>query len=513
MKKKFFLVFLLSISLSLFAEVKWIFNLNPYFYFNNIPNAPFYYNEDTAMYYWDRENTSTFNNIENGWWMKSQDYWLLAYKKPSFLDLGLEVNTECFNLVTRFDIMQEPFANMQNQSSIYTNIPFLGAGIDLTFPTVGYVEYISPNKSFHLSLGRRLIKWGPGFYDIQIADSQPYLDNLWANYKTNITDSWIFNYNYVLVAPKFWLQYENSVQKTILGHKFSFYNDNLRLSLGELSNIYNKMPTLFDLSPLVVWHNGNQDEFCNVTLYLGAEGKIGPVRLFGTFNMDDFALPHEVDTSRPLAMGFSAGIEYHILDGNPIISTKFTKTDYTLREETFKSNNGLNIGLEWYYVTPMMYNRHANQNEGKFTIPWQIWAMSAKNYVTDRDAFFLGFRYGPNANLFRLYAEYKDNPFDASFIAEILTRGSYGIESAYGESEYFENMNITNMLALAGNKTTVLLLESSFSYHLQESLKAVASLDLQFDFTHSKTAFAFSLGFSCNPFYTDWKNLFSNKYN
>ena len=100
---------------------------------------------------------------------------------------------------------------------------------------------IFPNKSFHLSLGRRLIKWGPGFYDIQIADSQPYLDNLWANYKTNITDSWIFNYNYVLVAPKFWLQYENSVQKTILGHKFSFYNDNLRLSLGELSNIYNKI--------------------------------------------------------------------------------------------------------------------------------------------------------------------------------------------------------------------------------------------------------------------------------
>lgn len=482
--------------------------MNPYFYINNIPAAPYLYNESRNIYEWDRINTDGFNNLDTDWWMKSQDYWLLAYNKPSFLDLGIEVKEEQFNFVTRFDFMQDPFANMNNQSSIYTNIPFVGGGIDLTFPRVGFFDYTSPNEKFFLSLGRRLIKWGPGFYDIQIADSQPYLDNLWISYQTPIAGNWNFNYNYVLIAPKFWLQYDNKVQKTILGHKFNFYNNNLRLSLGELSNIYNKYPTLFDMSPLLVWHNGNQDEFCNVTLYLGAEGKVGPVRMFGTFNMDDLAQPHEVATDRPLAIGFSAGIEYHIFDGNPITSEKFKKEDYTLREDSFKIDNGLNIGFEWYYVTPMMYNRQATQDEGKFTIPWQIWAMSAKNYVTDRDAFFLGFKYGPNANLLRFYTEYKNNPYDASFSAELLTRGSYGIESAYGEAEAFEKMNITNVFSLIGDLTTVLLLEGSFSYHLQDSLKAEATLDLQFDFTHNKSAYAVSFGISCNPLYTDWKNLF-----
>lgn len=506
--KKFLCFLLLMLCVTcLFAEVKWIFSVNPYFYANNFPSAPYYYKDGT--YQWDRVNTvGSFNNIDNGWWMKSQDYWALAYSKPSFLDLGIEVNEECFNFVTRFDFMQDPFANMKKPSSIYTNIPFAGAAIDLTFPRVGYFDFTSPNDKFYVSLGRRQLKWGPGFYDIQISDSQPYLDNLWADYKTPIGNNWNFNYNYVLIAPKFWLQYENSVQKTILGHKFTFSNDNVRLSLGELSNIYNKLPTLFDMSPLIVWHNGNQDQYCNVTLYLGAEGKAGPVRMFGTFNMDDFAQPHEVATDRPLAMGFSAGLEYHVFDGEPVKSAKFAKEDYALREDTFKKDNGLNIGFEWYYVTPMMYNRQESHKEGKFTIPWQIWAMSAENYVTDRDAFFLGFKYGPNARLFRLYAEYKNKPFDASLSAELLTRGDYGVESAYGEAEYFENMNLTNMFALAGNTTTVLLLEGNVAYYLQENFKAVASLDCQFDLTHKKNVYAFSIGFSCNPFYTDWKNLF-----
>ena len=507
MKKIFCLLLVLFCVMTVFADANWIITVNPYFYTNNFIKAPFDFVD--GSYKWDRVNPTTFNNIDNGWWMKSQDYWLLAYSKPSFLDLGIEVNEENFNFVTRFDFMQDPFATMQKSRSIYTNIPFVGAGIDLTFPRVGFVDYTSQNKKFFVSLGRRLIKYGPGYYDIQIADSQPYLDNLWISYNTPIAGgNWNLGYNYVLISPKLWLQYDNKVQKTILGHKFSFYTENLRLSLGELSNIYNKTPSLFDMSPLLVWHNGNQDEFCNVTMYLGVEGKIGPVRMFGTFNMDDFAQPHEVATDRPAAMGFSAGLEYHAFDGEPVSSEKFAKEDYTLREDSFKIDNGLNIGLEWYYVSPMMYNRQASQTEGKFTIPWQIWAMSAQDYVTDRDAYFLGFKYGPNSNLLRFYAEYKNKPFDITFASELLSRGAYGIESAYGTAEAFEAMNITNTLALLGDITTALLIEGDFAYYLQDSLKVVAGLDFQFDFTHKKNAYALTIGVSCNPLATDWKNLF-----
>ncbi len=514
MKKNFLILCLVLFTLlgvcitNLFADVNAIVTVNTTFDINNYPSAPFFYGDDN-VYSWDRTD-DYYRSLNSNWWMKSQDYWLLAYNKPSFIDLGFEVNTKNFNLITRFDFMQDPFANMTKRSSIYTNIIFLGAAVDLTFPRVGYVDYTSNDGKFYASLGRRLLKWGPGYYDIQIADSQPYLDNLWLSYTTPFKSEskWYFDYNYVLVAPKFWLQYDNKVQKTIIAHKFTIYNDNLKLSVGELSNIYNKLPTLFDLSPLVIYHNGNQDEFCNVMMYLSAEGKIGPVRLFGTFNMDDLAQAHEVSTDRPLAIGFSTGIEYHVFDGNPTKSEKFVKEDYVLREKTLKKENGLNIGLEWYYVTPMMYNRQSSQNEGKFTIPWQIWAMSASNYVTDRDAFYLGFKYGPNSNLIRFYTEYADGPFEANFTTEVLTRGSYGIESAYGEAKYFEEMGITNMFKLAGNLTTALLFSADFAYYLQDSLKTFAKFEFQQDLTHKTNAYSLSLGFSCNPLSTDWKNLF-----
>ena len=69
-------------------------------------------------------------------------------------------------------------------------------------------------------------------------------------------------------------------------------------------------------------------------------------------------------------------------------------------------------------------------------------------------------------------------------------------------------MGVIDMMKLAGKQTTTLILQADFAYYLEESLKLKTSLEFQQDFTHKKNAFAFSIGFSCNPFFTDWKNLF-----
>ena len=89
-----------------------------------------------------------------------------------------------------------------------------------------------------------------------------------------------------------------------------------------------------------------------------------------------------------------------------------------------------------------------------------------------------------------------------------MTRGSYGIESTYGEAEKYDEMNLTDMFALAGNTTTALILSGNFAYYLQDSMKVFANLEFQQDFTHNKNAFALSIGVSINPLTTDWKNLF-----
>ena len=294
MKKSFLFPLVVLFNLMFcFADVNAILSVNPYFLLNNYPAAPIYYDDAQSDYLWKVQNPNTWNNLDSNWWMKRQDYWLQAYDNPSFLDFGFEVDTKNFDLVLRVDIMQDLLPCLEDFGSVKTNIPFVGGLLDLTFPRVSYMDFVSNDKSWYVSLGRRLIKWGPAFYDTMLSNSQPYLDNLWVDYKTPMKadSNWKFNFNYVIVSPKFWLQYHdadkgeepNEILKTFIGHKFSFYNDYVRLSLGEFANVYDKVPSLFDLSPLVDWHNGNQDGYVNVALYLAAEGKVGPIRIYGTY--------------------------------------------------------------------------------------------------------------------------------------------------------------------------------------------------------------------------------------
>ena len=65
-----------------------------------------------------------------------------------------------------------------------------------------------------------------------------------------------------------------------------------------------------------------------------------------------------------------------------------------------------------------------------------------------------------------------------------------------------------NLLALAGEKTSVLILDAAFGYYLQESFKIKGGLEWQQDITHNKGAYKLTLGVSVNPLDVDWKNLF-----
>ncbi|MCI7607294.1 MAG: hypothetical protein MSS69_11150 [Spirochaetales bacterium] len=517
MKKKILIVALvLMCSLSLWAGIDTILSVKTYYTGNNIPTSGLYYNDDDGKEFYDWNNVEDprfYNSLDNDWWMKRQDYWMNAYDKTSFLDLGFEARLDNFLLVTRMDIMQDVLVNLQDPSSLSTNLPFVGNLIDLSLPRLGFVEWTSENGNFFISLGRRLIKWGPGTYDLTIADSQPYLDNIWTEFRLPLKNDWNFNFNYIIISPKMWMDYNkvgdnHDVQKTIFAHKWSFYNNNFRITIAELNNIYGKDPNFLDASPLIIWHDSNQDDYSNVFLHLILEGKVGPVRAFGGFAMDDFDLPHEKHSAKPMAMGFSAGIEYHVFDGEEIGDAKFDRRDYTLKEDTFKVENGLNIGAEWYYLTPLMYNRNTEHNgAGKFTIPFQFVSLAGSGYVYYNDAYYLGFKYGPDSNLFRFYAEYTDAPFEASLAIEYLTRGQYGIESKYGDREAIDS-HMDSLVALAGNKTSVLIIDADFRYYLQEAFKLDAGLEWQQDITHNKSAYKITLGASINPLDVDWNNLF-----
>ena len=513
MKKSILTIVILFFVSYLWAGIDTILSFKTYFTFNNIPQADLVY--DGKRYIWNNvEDKDFWNNLDNDWWMKRQDYWMNAYDKTSFFDSGFEAHLGSFLLVTRMDIMQDALLNLQNPSCLVTNLPLIGNSIDFSLPRVGFVQWESRDGNFFVSFGRRLIKWGPGTYDLTISDSQPYLDNIFTEFKLPLINNWNFGFNYIIISPKMWMNHNrdgenHDVQKTIFAHKWSFYNNNFRITIGELNNIYGKTPSLMDASPLIIWHDNYQDDYSNVFLHFVLEGKIKSLRTYGGFAMDDYDLPSEEGSNKPIAMGFSAGLEYHVIDGESIEGARFDRRDYTIKEDSFKVENGLNIGIEWYYLSPLIYNRNDSFNgAGKFTIPFQFTSLEAKGYVYENDAYYLGFKYGPDSSLFRFYAEYTDAPIEANLAVEYLVRGQYGIESLYGNRWEIDRHLGDNLLALGGKKTSAILIDADFAYYLQEAFKVNACFQWQQDLTHSKSAYSLTFGASINPLDVDWKNIF-----
>ena len=504
MKKALLVLFVLMCALTLSAKVSFVLNVKPYFTFDNAP-AGIDEDEDTLVW---KNSTGLVND---NWWETKQDYWLRAFEKPGFLDLGLTVDTDKVDMVFILDVRQDTLQHFKDDGKIMTNIPFVGAMIDLNFPRVGYVDYTSTDQSIYLSLGRRQIKWGPSTYDMALSDSQPFLDNFYASYNTPVSETWKFEYSFIGIAYKYFLGYGQNLTdgpQSTFAHRFSFSNSNFRIALAELNNVYGKEPSLLDFTPFGLWHDNYQDSFSNVMLNVAVEGTIGPVRIFGTFTMDDFDLPHEPGdngwSNKPQAMGFTAGIEYHIMDGEDVKSTKFDYSDYAIVEENLKKT-GFNVGYEFYYCSTFMYNR--NTAAGKYTSPFQFISLTGGGYCYDQNAFYLGFKYGPDTLVHRFYVEYEASPIKAWASAELIKRGSYTIESKYGDSDDYVAMGL-NTMKLTDPVTTTLKIEAGASYNVQAGLQALAEVGYTRDMTHSTQAFSATIGASVSVMEVDWNNLF-----
>lgn len=478
-----------------FAAMIPVVNFKPYFTFDNSPSGI-----SLGSTTW--KNTTGL--VNSNWWETRQDYWNKAFAKEGFADFGFVLDTAKVDMVVIVDFMQDTYMQFTNSGNILTNLPFVNAGsLDLTFPRIGYIDYTSSDEDIYVSIGRRQVKWGPGTYDMAISDSQPFLDNLYASYRSDISDSWKFTYSFLGIAYKHYLDVgvpAEGAPRSTFAHRFIFENKNLRLSFSELNNVYGKVPTLLDYTPIALWHDNFQDDCSNVMINVAAEARLGALRLFGTFTMDDFQLPTEKGSSdkfgeKPTAMGFSAGLEYHVFDAEEVSSSKFSYKDYALKEETFKKEGGMNISYEFYLCTTFMYNRAPDG--GKFTSPFQI--NSIAGYVGkfyDNDAFYLGFPYGPNTMVHRFSIEYNEKPLKAHFIAELIRRGSYYIDSTYNKTYFNANASSLNAIKLSGDITTALKTEFGIEYHLQSAIKFNASFGYTKDITHNTHSFQAIVGTS-----------------
>ena len=421
------------------------------------------------------------------------------------MNLGFIVDTDAVDMVVLVDVIQDVFVSIRDRGSLYTNIPFVNGGtLDLTFPRVGYVDYTSLSGDIYLSLGRRKIKWGPGTYGMAISDSQPYLDNLYARFGTDISDSWRFGYDFVALAFKHFLDIgveANGAPQTTFAHRFSFENSVFRASFAEMNNIYGKVPSLLDCTPIALWHNNFQDDCSNVMIDLSLEGRIGPVRLFGSFAMDDLKLADEPNTN-PSAIGASAGVEWNVISGEAFEGRDFSNDAYAIKDRTFHVPGGLNVSYEFYYCSTYMYNRAIKA--GKFTSNFQINSNVGPKKFYDENAFFLGYKYGPGSMLHLVSATYETEKLEVSLGAQLLLRGSYFIDSPYDDAA----KSAYDPFALPGDVTTVLTAKASAAWYLQPGLQLLGSLSFERDFTHGSSAFMAFAGVNIALCEVDWKNLF-----
>ncbi|MBQ3729203.1 MAG: hypothetical protein II903_06865 [Spirochaetales bacterium] len=490
------LVFSLFLCASMTAAFRPVADLSPYFTFDNTPSG-------IAEGSLDWRKASGLQN--ESWWETRQDYWLDAFSRASFLNMGFIVDTDAMDMVVLVDVIQDVFVSIRDRGSLYTNIPFVNGGnLDLTFPRVGYVDYTSLSGDIYLSLGRRKIKWGPGTYGMAISDSQPYLDNLYTRFGTDISDSWRFGYDFTALAFKHFLDIgveANGAPQTTFAHRFSFENSVFRASFAEMNNIYGKVPSLLDCTPIALWHNNFQDDCSNVMIDLSLEGRIGPVRLFGSFAMDDLKLADEPNTN-PSAIGASGGVEWNVISGEAFEGRDFSNDAYAIKDRTFHVPGGLNVSYEFYYCSTYMYNRSVDA--GKFTSDFQVNSNAGPKKFYDDNAFFLGFRFGPGSVVHLLKASYETEKLRSDLSVQLLRRGSYYIDSPYDDEAKAE----FDPFGLPGTVTDVLCVSSSVRYYLQPGLGLDASFSFSYDMTHSASAVKAYAGVCMALCDVDWRNLF-----
>jgi hypothetical protein len=219
--------------------------------------------------------------------------------------------------------------------------------------------------------------------------------------------------------------------------------------------IHGVPPDLQDLGPLVIYHNLYQDDNSNVLLNASAEAVLGSYRLYGEFALDDYVMPLEDPTSRPMAMGWLWGAEATFLEGRSMPPSKASYTTHTLREPSLYtlleqsgstppkpastgSGEGLTLRYEHYRSTAYLYRR--SDAMGSFAWPERRFTVAQYEdgldvlYTDSPFAYITGFPWGPDHALDRLAVSWQDAPLTAAFSLAYHRQGSQRITDPYGSA-------------------------------------------------------------------------------
>lgn len=489
MAKRRVLIVLLVLAFSVFclnAKITPFVQVSPYFL---VDKTPLLY--DT----WPSGGDSGFRamldnkTIENSS-ERIQDTILRYGRRPELSAVGFEIETDNVFFAIKIDIREE-LSNFVTFSPS-SNIPYLGntqySVSDPQYPQVAFLEYSNPY--FFMSIGRRKLDMGPGRYSFMLSEeAQPNLDAvaLGAQYKDG---RFSLDYSFYAISGS------NSTisgygnitdkMKTFFIHKVSTSNDVFRFGLSEMNCVYAAVPSILDITPFVLWHNLYQEEHSNVMIEVSLEGKIGPLRLWLEYAQDDFYLSGEGGeggfNNKPTAIGIGTGFDWRIERGEEFSSIVRKNDAYALKEENLKEDGGLHLLGEFYWATNYLYNRRGAEKGfdsdiyGKLTLPYRFHS-SHGGFTDKKDAYYLGFPYGPGSIFFLLSLEMENRIVKGDIYASLLIRGEDDIDTPIDSST--EN----TWLLLNGDIKRVWSLGGELTFSLEQYMRGFeVDLDLALNY-------------------------------
>ncbi len=372
--------------------------------------------------------------------------------------IDMDIRKEMGNFFAKDDVTNFPF----------TYLDVFSPAIDANFPNEGYISYF--NGNLLLQAGREKLSWGPMTDGLALSDASPYYDQGSFMYTTpaDFIKRFSFTFNAISVDPELTPE-EYEIQSTspdpIAGNavynepsKFLFAHridlqifKNLRIGLGELKLLGGKYPDFRDFNPFIIWHNTYGEGYSNDMgdfdfNYVPVDG----INVYGEFALD------QLTTS--------------LIAGQPInYKPRAYAYAYGLTKNWGNWDDLSQIGVEYYYVTPWMYNRWQPYLEFTNRI-MRVSENPGSRLFTD---YPFGYLYGPDVETLSFFFNNHNGPLDTNLAFNWIQKGQITTLTPYNPNDYMATTP-------TGTAEDIKDFSATFNYNFTKSTSLFFSGDLRY---------------------------------
>lgn len=310
------------------------------------------------------------------------------FSRPAILSGGFSLAAGPFNAVMVLELQQDMGEMLKGGeiTNLIVNRDFTGIIFSNNYPNAGYLE--GKGDWWRASLGRRAINLGRGMGSLLLSGDNPRYDHATAGLSASLGKGSL-DYDFLAVSvPRTSDAADDG--KHLFYHRLGIEFPAFSLGFAEYNLSTGVDLDFQDFAPFLVYHHLFADG-SNVMFHVDGEWRPAPVfRLYGETLMDDFQLGSEGTGSNPSAFGFSAGMQWKILDGRRMERPKHFRNDFRLAMVGKPLEGGLVLTLDGYWASTYLYRRSASSSGQAYYTRYFMQTDSAWHTIDSWFAYPLG---------------------------------------------------------------------------------------------------------------------------